>query len=73
MSTIHHPDLIHEIEAFLSQTGMGPTYFGKKAVGNSEVLDRLKSGGRVWPDTEDKLRAFIADNSPSSAPSSEAS
>lgn len=51
--------LIEEIEAFLVESGMGASYFGKIATGNSEVVSRLKAGGRVWPETEQKLRAFI--------------
>lgn len=57
--TVMHPTLLAEIEAFLSDTGMGEKYFGKAAVGNSEVVDRLRSGGRVWPDTETRIRSFI--------------
>lgn len=64
----HHNELVGEIDAFLKRTGMGPSYFGKKAVGNSEVVDRLKTGRRVWPETEKKLRQFIAENTPSTAP-----
>lgn len=52
--------VLSEIDAFLAQTGMGASYFGKKAVGNSEVVARLREGRRVWPETRDKLRAFIA-------------
>lgn len=51
--------LLHEIEAFLSDTGMGPSYFGKQAVGNSEIVPRLRAGRRVWPETESRIRAFI--------------
>lgn len=53
--------LISEIEAFLADTGMGESYFGKKAVGNSEIVSRLRDGRRIWPDTEDRVRAFIAE------------
>ncbi len=52
--------LIDEIEAFLARFPMGESYFGKRAVGNSEVVARLRSGGRVWPETEQALRAFMA-------------
>lgn len=51
--------LLEEIERFLSETGMGPSYFGKVSVGNSEVVNRLREGKRVWPETETKLRAFM--------------
>jgi hypothetical protein len=60
MSNIHHPELLAEIEAFLAQKGMGESYFGKKATGNSEIVARLRNGGRVWPETEERVRTFIA-------------
>lgn len=52
--------IIDEIEAFLARHRMGESYFGKRAVGNSEVVARLRNGGRVWPETEKRLRAFMA-------------
>lgn len=55
--------LLTEIRAFLALSGMGETYFGKAAVGNSELVKRLEKGRRVWPDTEEKVRAFIAERS----------
>lgn len=53
-------DLLTTIQAFLAETGMGPSYFGKVSCGNSEVVSRLERGGRIWPDTEAKIRAFMA-------------
>lgn len=52
-------NLLSEIEAFLAETGMGPSYFGKQAIGNSEVVTRLRDGRRVWPETSNRLRAFM--------------
>jgi hypothetical protein len=52
--------LLQEIEGFLSETGMGETYFGKKSAGNSELVARLRDGRRVWPETEIKIRSFMA-------------
>lgn len=51
--------ILDEIEAFLSTTGMGASYFGRMATGNTELVPRLRSGGRIWPETEAKVRAFI--------------
>lgn len=51
--------LLDEIETFLTETGMGPSYFGKQAVRNSEIVSRLRNGGRIWPETEAQLRAFM--------------
>lgn len=61
MENNHHPELLAKIETFLSETGIGASYFGKKAVGNSEVVTRLRSGKRVWPETEAQLINFISD------------
>ena len=60
-----HHTLLEAIEAFLSRSGMGATYFGKASSGNSELVQRLRSGGRVWPETEEKVRAFIDERSKS--------
>lgn len=51
--------LLDKIEAFLLETKMGHAYFGKASVGNSELVRRLRDGGRVWPETDVKIRAFM--------------
>lgn len=51
--------LLDEIEQFLSISGMGESYFGKRAAGNSELVGRLRKNGRVWPETAAKVRSFI--------------
>lgn len=62
-------DLLNKIEAFLTKQKMGASYFGKASCGNSEVVARLRAGGRVWPETEIKIRAFILSRSRASNPS----
>ena len=65
----HHRTLIEEIDAFIAATGMGESYFGKKATGNSELVSRLRQGKSVLVTTDQAVRTFIADNHPSdSAP-----
>lgn len=56
----HHSPLLRDIQAFLRKTKMGPAYFGKRAAENSELVKRLEAGGRVWPETEARIRAFMA-------------
>jgi predicted transcriptional regulator len=51
--------LLSDIDAFLDETGMGPSYFSKAASGNSELVKRLRGGGRFWPETEKKVRDFM--------------
>ncbi|WP_448777100.1 hypothetical protein [Agrobacterium sp. CG674] len=43
----------------MPEAGIGPHRFGILAVGNGRLVERLRSGGRVWPDTETRVRAFI--------------
>ena len=52
-------DLFSEIEAFVRETGMSRHRFGMKAVSNWRLYDRLESGGRVWPEQEARIRAFM--------------
>tara|TARA_R110000868_G_C10761952_1_gene753970 strand:+ start:83 stop:295 length:213 start_codon:yes stop_codon:yes gene_type:complete len=54
-------ELLSEIRSFLAQTNMGPSYFGKASCGNSELVERLETGRRVWPETADRVRAFMAE------------
>lgn len=56
---IKNPILLEKIDEFLSETGLSESYVGKMGAGNSEVVGRLRSGGRVWPETEAKLRSFM--------------
>ena len=60
MKQVRHPQLLEKIESFLAASGMGEKYFGKASTGNSEVVPRLRCGGRVWPETEKQIIAFIA-------------
>lgn len=51
--------LLEEILEFIKETKMGPAYFGKKAVNNSELVERLRRGRSIQIDTAEKVRAFI--------------
>ena len=53
-------DLLSEIRTFLARTGMGPSYFGDIACGNTELVRRMESGGSVTLRTAEKIRAFMA-------------
>jgi hypothetical protein len=57
-------DLLTDIQAFLRDTGMGPSYFGKAACGNSELVERLEKGGTVTLTTAARVQAFMRDRSP---------
>lgn len=53
--------LLREINQFLKKTGMGPTYFGVRAAGNSELVPRLKAGRTVTLRTAERVRKFMAE------------
>lgn len=55
--------LIDEIRSFLAKTEMGPSYFGKAACGNSELVERLEAGGTVTLVTAEKIRDFMRSRS----------
>lgn len=60
MGSMRYQDnLLSEVEHFLSVSGMGPTYFGKVAANNTELVRRLRAGRRVWPETAEMVRDFI--------------
>ncbi len=54
-------DLLTDIRAFLADTGMSPSYFGKAACGNSELIGRLEDGKTVTLVTAEKVRSFISE------------
>lgn len=54
-------DLLSEIRAFLKDTKMGKSYFGKAATGNSELVGRLKAGKTVTLRTAEKARKFMVE------------
>lgn len=56
--------LLNDIQAFLSASDMPPTRFGELALNDKGFVIRLRKGRRVWPETEEKVRAFMRDWKP---------
>lgn len=54
--------LLTEVDGYLAKTGMAPSTFGRKTVNDGKCIDRLRSGGRAWPETIDAIRQFMASN-----------
>lgn len=52
--------LLSEIEKFMSEAKLGPHRFGLLAAKNGRLVDRLREGRRVWPETEKQVLAYIA-------------
>ena len=55
------PELLAEIEEFLSATDMGSTYLGLSAANNGHIVKRLRAGGDVHATTAHLLRKFMAE------------
>lgn len=49
----------NEVEAFLAETGMAPTTFGREAVKDPGFVTRLRKGSRCWPETQEKCSSFM--------------
>lgn len=52
--------LRHEIQAFLAESGMSASYFGKCAANNSELVARLEAGRDIETRTVERIRAYMA-------------
>lgn len=53
-------DLLSEIEDFMRAESIGEHRFGILAANNGRLVERLRTGGRVWPETESQIRDYIA-------------
>ena len=56
--------LLSEIEQFMAEANLGPHRFGLLAAKNGRLVDRLREGRRVWPETEKQIRDFMRSNRP---------
>lgn len=53
--------ILEEIEAFVRQTGIAESTFGLQAVNDGKLIRRLRRGGRMFRETEDRIRSFMAE------------
>jgi hypothetical protein len=51
--------LLPLIEDFLAEASISAFRFGILAVNNGRLVERLREGKRIWPDTEMRVRAYI--------------
>lgn len=54
-----HP-IVPEIDSFLKVHKMAESYFGRKAANDWKLVRQLRAGRRLWPDTEARIRTFMA-------------
>jgi len=60
MTAMTQNDLIQEIEAFAARRGVAPATVTSRAVGNSRLYSRMKSGGGCTLAIAERLRAWMA-------------
>jgi hypothetical protein len=54
--------LLQEISEFCRHSGLAESTFGRRAVNDGKLTQRLRNGGRVTTDTFDRIRAFMQTN-----------
>jgi hypothetical protein len=53
--------LLDDIEEFLREhDDLSPTALGDRSLGDRHFVRQLRNGRRVWPETEAKVREFMA-------------
>jgi len=57
-----HTKLLSEIDAFLAASGYSEARFGMLAARNGRFIERLRGGKRIWPQTEQRVRAWMCAN-----------
>lgn len=48
------------VDAFLAATNMAAVRFGRDAMNDPHFVRDLRAGRRVWPETETRVRDFMA-------------
>jgi hypothetical protein len=55
-------ELLQEISDYCRQTGLAESTFGRRAVNDGKLANRLRHGGRITTETLDRIRLFMASN-----------
>jgi hypothetical protein len=54
--------ILQEISEFCRQRGLAESTFGRRAVNDGKLANRLRNGGRITTDTLERIRNFMARN-----------
>lgn len=52
-------ELLEQIEAYLEESGVSPSTFGRMSVGDPRLVADLKAGRRPRQRTQDRLTSFL--------------
>lgn len=53
-------NLLTEVREAMALLGVKEHRFGILAAGNGRLVERLEENRRIWPETEERVRQFIA-------------
>ena len=59
-----HIPLLDEIDTFVRVNQLSESAFCRLAVNDWKLLRQLRAGRRLWPDTEARVRSFMATYQP---------
>src|SRR6202051_3587152 len=51
--------ILQEISEFCRQRGLAESTFGRRAVNDGKLASRLRNGGRITPDTLERIRPVM--------------
>lgn len=54
-------DLLTDVEKLMSETGLSAHRIGILLASNGRLVDRLRAGRRIWPETDQQIRKRIAE------------
>src|ERR1700687_4021865 len=54
--------ILQEISEFCRQRGLAESSFGRRAVNDGKLANRLRNGGRITTDTLERIRSFMTRN-----------
>lgn len=57
-------NLVLDIQVFCKAHEIAPTRFGELALNDKPFVAQLEAGRRLWPETEAKVRDFMASYAP---------
>src|ERR1700720_811068 len=60
-------ELLARISDYCRQTGLAESTFGRRAVNDGKLANRLRNGGRITTETVDRIQAFMNANRGASA------
>lgn len=60
-------DILNLIEGFCKRHDMPPTTFGRKAIGDANLIDNLRAGRELRRATEARVSNFMASYQPAQA------